>query len=517
MQCYSCGAENRLAAVYCGSCGHKLGGVATNGDRPVDQVEPVDGLSAGRRIAVMPAEQAMKVKSGRQTSDATRYLCAAVHLDSRVADQVINDILEQDYRAAPSSPDVDLVPVIQHALAARTRQLTRDVILTVLLIAMAWCLVSLHTQAFLVAVALAWSVILGETLVATYGVLAHDLRPGNFRPEKLPRPSNPKTRKRLEQIEEFGRSNVCVYSSYAPFVGHGRMLEAWSVALDIHRPATDRAAEPFTATDIHDFVLARMREIPVGKVEVTDRIYVDGRDIRGDRRFLASELSVPRAHVDPTLLRSLTVEPEDRARPYLSFQVSGWRGQLVLSVFLRFVVTSKELFVEVSHSLLTPVRDEFQVVDRLLPHPNLRQAAFIVGRSTVLLPMLLVRAPVAFIRFLISPFSSALRSARQRREILGALRFNYGAPVSPRETVSDPRYQRYFQELDKALYAKVLEKRLLHAIVEFLDSRGIDTSEFNERKQTIENHGVYVADGGTFTADSVAAGQGARATAKKKR
>jgi hypothetical protein len=80
-----------------------------------------------------------------------------------------------------------------------------------------------------------------------------------------------------------------------------------------------------------------------------------------------------------------------------------------------------------------------------------------------------------------------------------------------------PRYQRYFQELDKALYAKVLEKRLLHAIVEFLDSRGIDTSEFNERKQTIENHGVYVADGGTFTADSVAAGQGARATAKKKR
>lgn len=498
MQCYSCGAENRLAAVYCGTCGQKLGGAETNG-----------------HVAVLLAEQGSKVEPRQQPSDATRYLCAAVHLDSRIADQVINDILEQDYRAAPSSPGVDLVPVVQHALLARARQLTRDAILVVLLITMVWSLVGRHTQAFVVCIALAWAVVLGETLVATYGVLAHDLRPGNFRPAKLPMPSNAKTRKRLEQIEEFGRSNVSVYSSYVPFVGHGRPIEAWSVALDIHRAAPDQVAEPFTAVDVHDFVLAKIRETPVGKVEVTDRIYLDGRDIRGDRRFLPGELSVPRAQVDPTLLRSLTLDPEDRARPYLSFQVSGWQGQLVLSIFLRFVVTSEELFVEVSHSLLTPVRDEFQVVDRLLPQPTPRQAAVIAGRSAAMLPVLLVRAPVACGRFLTGPLSAALRTARQRREILGALRFNYGAPVSPRETVSDSSYQRYFQQLDKSLYKKVIEKRLVHAIIEFLESKGLDTSELSERQRTIENHGVYMT-GGILMANNLAVGTGAQATSGKK-
>lgn len=518
MQCYSCGAENRLAAVYCGTCGQKLGGVATNGDRFVDHVMPVDSPTTGRRIAVLPAangtlptENGTRPRSEQRASDATRYLCAAVHLDSRIADQVIDDLLEQDYRAAPSSPDVDLVPVVLHALAARRRQLTRDVILVVLMIAMAWFLVSLHSTAFLVSIALAWAAVLGETLVATYGVLAHDLRPGNFHPARVPRPASSKARKRLEQIEEFGRSNVSVYSSYVPFVGHGRTVEAWSAALAL-RGTANRKAEPFTTSDIHDFVLARMREIPVGTVEVSDRIYVDGRDIRGDRRFLAGDLSVPRAHVDPSLIRSLMVEPEDRARPYLSFQIKGWRGQLVLSTFLRFVVTSKEVFIEVSHSLLTPVRDEFQVVDRLLPQPTARQAVVLAGKSAAMLLIYLVRAPMALAKAITRPLAAELRTARQRREILGALHFNYGAPVSPRETVSDPQFQRYFQKLDTSHYVKVLEKRLLDAIVDFLEARGIDTSEFDERKQTIENNGLYVA--GNLVAGSVAVGAGARATTR---
>jgi hypothetical protein len=284
------------------------------------------------------------------------------------------------------------------------------------------------------------------------------------------------------------------------------------MALDIHRSSEGRVAEPFTALDIHDFVLAGLRDGHSAKVEITDRIFVDGRDIRGDRRFLPTELSAPRAQVDPGLVRSLTLEPEDRARTYLTFEVSGWRGQLVLSTFLRFVVTPHELFVEVSHSLLTPVRDEFQEVDRLLPQPTARQAARIGWRSLLRLPRSLFRAPGAVVRFLFGPVSDRRRMARQRREIRSGLRFNYGAPISPRETVSDPLYQRYFQKLDKDLYVKVLEKRLLKALVEFFEFKGIDTAELVERQSTIQNHGVDIAGGGALIAGSVAAGAGARAT-----
>jgi hypothetical protein len=494
MQCYSCGATNRADAAFCGSCGRPLGH------------DGHDGVSSARRRA------AAVLKPAAQASDATRYLCAAVHLDSRIADQVISEILEQEYKAPPSSPDVDLVPVVLHAMAARVRHLVRDAILTVLIIAAVWFYVTVRPLQLLLALALAWVVVVGETLVATYGVVAHDLRAGHFRPDAVSLPNRPKLQQRLEQIAAFGQGNVTVYSSYIPFVGSGFPVEAWSIALDRHRATEGRVAESFTALEIHDFVLDRMRDVHPANLEIRDRVFVDGRDIRGDRRFLPTELSVPKSQVDLSLVRSLTLEPEDRARTYLSFQLSGWRGQLVLSTFLRFVVTPQELFVEVSHSLLTPVRDEFQEVDRLLPQPTLRQAARIGGRSLLRLPGRLLRAPGAVGSLLLGPISTARRTARQRREILGALRFDYGAPMSPRETASDPQYQRYFQALDKDLYLKVLEKRLLQTLVAFYDLKGIDTAELIERQSTIQNHGVYVAGGGSLIAGSVAAGAGARAT-----
>ena len=66
---------------------------------------------------------------------------------------------------------------------------------------------------------------------------------------------------------------------------------------------------------------------------------------------------------------------------------------------------------------------------------------------------------------------------------------------------------------DKELYAKVVEKRLLQAITTFLEAKGVDTSELVERQTTILNQGVYVTGGGTVTAESIAAGTGARAKA----
>lgn len=513
MGCNSCGAENRATADFCGSCGKSLAAVITNGARPPDEI------FVGQHFAAPPvkaAENGNGVGHRIAASDATRYLCAAVHLDSRVADQVIDEIVDQEYRAAPSSPDVDLRPVVKHALAARARQLTRDGLLCVLMVMMLGFLLTAHSLLFVITIVLCWAVVLGETLVATYGVLAHQLGPGNFQPETTPRAIDDYVSRRLVQLEAYRKSNVTVYSLYRPFVGHGSQIDAWSVALDVRRPADDKTARTFTAADIHDFVLARMREFPVGTVEVTERIYVDGRDIRTDERFLDRPLSAPRTQVDGNLHRKLMLEPEDRARPYLCLQVSGWNGQLVLSSFMRFVVTPKELFLEVSHSLLTPVRDEYQIADRLLPEPTLRQALVLAGQAVATLPILLLRAPGAARRFFTGPYTASRQRALQRRQITGLLRFNYGAPSSPRELVSDPHYQRYFQQLDTALYAKVLEKRLLHSVAEFFESQGIDTSELLEKGQTIENHGLFMQNA-TINADALAIGKGAKAKSRKKK
>jgi hypothetical protein len=69
-----------------------------------------------------------------EESDATRYLCAAPHLDDRFAQLVLDEVMHQPRRAVAPSFGFSLGPVIRHCLAARRRTLIRDAVVTALLL-----------------------------------------------------------------------------------------------------------------------------------------------------------------------------------------------------------------------------------------------------------------------------------------------------------------------------------------------------------------------------------------------
>jgi hypothetical protein len=494
VQCLTCSEFNADDAVFCGSCG---AAVRAPEDAGRSARHPFDGASGNHASA----------------SDATRYLCAAVQLDSMLAERVIREIVDEEFKAPPSSPEVDLIKVLQHALAARGRQLVRDVILTLLLFVL---IVLLATGVsviltVIIGLLLAWLVVSVEQVVTTYGVVARELRPGAVGAAPAPPPGSWAAH-RLDQLARRSGGNVTVAGDYNPFVGSGGSLDdAWSFTLDIGRAAEGQIAQPFSVHEIHDHVFDRLTRVGLPGVSLDEQVFVDGRDLRGDRRFLPDELAPPVPHVDDTLVRALIAAPEDHARTYIRLRVTGWRGQLVLSTFLRFVVTGQNLFIELSHSLLTPVLERYQEVDNLLPQPSFRQLLRIARRSFTPALVGLFLAPFAVTRAIFAPLRRHRHRARQRREITTALRFNYGPIAAPREVVSDSRYQRYFQQLDRSLYSKVVEKRLLEAIVSFLDDKGIDTHELIERQTTILNNGVYITGQSTVNAQSIAGGLGARA------
>ena len=62
-------------------------------------------------------------------SNTTRYLCAAAHLDASFRNQVIEQLLDQHYRAVAPSWGVDLKVVVVHCLDARRRAAFRDILL----------------------------------------------------------------------------------------------------------------------------------------------------------------------------------------------------------------------------------------------------------------------------------------------------------------------------------------------------------------------------------------------------
>ena len=160
-------------------------------------------------------------------------------------------------------------------------------------------------------------------------------------------------------------------------------------------------------------------------------------------------------------------------------------------MFVRIVRLRDSLFVEWSAFALRPLRDEYYAVDRM--------------RQTGPAGTLLACASHAFPRFIVALAASPVRVARSvsgaqdvrrraredRRVISGGWAFNYGADTSIREEATGSAHNRYFLALDEKMFVKVVQRRLLAAIGDFLAEHGIDTRELAQQ-QTVINSTVTV-------------------------
>ncbi|MGY1499517.1 hypothetical protein ACW4TU_23535 [Streptomyces sp. QTS52] len=83
----------------------------------------------GKGDAAMTTPQA-HMPVGSTPGDVTRYLCAAAYVDEGFADRVVEGVLADEAGAVAPSPDVDLVAVARHCLAAQDLRRARDLRLT---------------------------------------------------------------------------------------------------------------------------------------------------------------------------------------------------------------------------------------------------------------------------------------------------------------------------------------------------------------------------------------------------
>jgi hypothetical protein len=359
----------------------------------------------------------------------------------------------------------------------------------------------------------AWIIVAAESLSVHYGVVAGQLKRENFDHTRAPRPLSAEMRRRIETIERRDRGNVVVFSQYAPFIGYGEATSTWSFALDTARAEKGKQVVPFTVHDLNDHLAARVGDLKLPGVHVENLLLVNGADLlyeiddRTRNELLPDPAGPPSEKVSQGLLSTLREDGKGRARPYLAIRVTGWSGELAATLFLRCALLSdhKMLFIEGSSSLLAPVRERYRIADQLLGSPTLRQWCTLVGAAAFAAPMLLIKAPFSVVAGLFAPFHTHRRQRRQAREIRHRS-FNYGAAFSIRDAASDKLYYRYFQQLDRELYAKTVEHRVLDALVEFMDHHNIDSSDLVQRQTTINNMGLYA--GGNVTVNGSAVGIG---------
>ncbi|NEZ64598.1 hypothetical protein D0962_17690 [Leptolyngbyaceae cyanobacterium CCMR0082] len=439
----------------------------------------------------------------KRITESTRYLCAAVQIDEKFCDQILDEILEEDYTAIGICHGVDLPTILKSCLLAKNRRKDRDIPLAILVLA-GTLFFFIFFPLFLIFYGIAWRIVFLDQRNTRYEIVGKNLLRGNFNPNLFNSPLNVKTKKNLEEIARTQDANVIIYGGFSPFVGAGVNIGGWSFAVDTSKGKENmgaiKAPLPFQVSELYDYIANSIFRLDLENLSIEDNLYVNGEEIRDREDFLPNPLMRPITKVEDSFIKSFIENPTHFARHYRCIRVTDWKGELILSIFLRFSKSGQNLFVEANYYLLTPLNKYYRQYDQIKPEPSsedIRKMALETLFSTF-------SFGISSITSVFQRFNNSRKKKNQRKEkekeIKSNYAFNYGAVTSLRERVSHSNaYNRYFQKLDKEMYLKSIESRIVDGLSKFLDTKNIDTSDFKETRSTILNHGVMVSGGSVQT------------------
>ena len=470
---------------------------------------PTAGLAEGA------AEPGLRA---RAEPEMTRYLCTAPHLDDRYARRVIEEVVADPHRAVVPSLGIDMGIVVRQCFAARRRQNVRDGLITVAIIGIVPVIFGYRQLAdyrdILIFLLLAGLVAFTDRWFSRY-LVTRRLTRERFNPADGPWLTAAE-HAQLAQVLASEEGDINVYGTYNPFVGSGFSRGGWSFAINIARgkqtPGGQVRLEPlsFEVDEFYQAVERDVMALGLAGLSVENRLLVDGQNIRDDRRFLPSLDGRPVTGIGADGLLALARAPEWQNRPYQCIRLQAWEGDLVLSVFVNFTKRGTALLAEVQHYLLAPLQHDYRQADRLASWSLSQRLRTELRSAPLAVSGTVIRAPFRLARLLLRTGLVWRRERAALRQIKADPEYNFGAVTSVRELAQSRLYRRYFQQVDRDLNTKLIDRQVLDTIVDFLDSRNIDISQFDEQRTMILNNGLLIS-GGEFKAGSVAVGKQARA------
>ncbi|HME22391.1 MAG TPA: hypothetical protein VKI44_13785 [Acetobacteraceae bacterium] len=462
----------------------------------------------------------------RTRLESTRYLAAAAYSDAAFRDSVLDHIERQEYRCRAPEFGIDERTVIEECRRADRRWKVRDALLLAVLLAFLFLsgfmpdlqyvlsespedfgiLLQVHAAELVLLVLIGAAILFTEVLLREHFTLRR-------RFAKLVR-QNPEA---AAPGTKTTRQNLVVYGGYSPFVGSGLTLRDWSFSVNLQKAVgggVRAGPNNLSVKALTDLVQSRLDDLRIPGLEHYHVLFADGRYIRNDRRLMPSPYNLPPRSVPDEIPFEEARDRETSRRTYLCIAITDWSGELVLTTYVRFKQGEANLFAEASSFIVPPLKQAYYQLDSMDLALKIRRLVALAIQSLIAAPFRLVWSPFSVYRIMMKPLQHWSVGRHTRKAIDDNPLFNYGALTSIRQLGMEDRFRVYFQRLDRDMHMKTVEQCLIDAIVDCLEEHDIDTSDIRERRTAILNNGVMIS-GGVVTAESIAAGSGAKSVVSK--
>jgi hypothetical protein len=472
--------------------------------------EPPGASLNGHKTAPDGVLAEMQAGAGRDDIDreATRYLSVATQVDIAYAEAVVNEVMDEPFRALAPTFGIDVPLVVRWALWALRRRALRDYVLAgIFVMAMLAFVPSLWPQGlvlFPLALAAAWVTVSGENWGRLHKTVTQKMLRDRFDPASAPDTPKQDERERLAEVAKRREGNLVVFSGHSAFIGSGRKAGYQRVLLDVSRGKEDEDGkptepEPFTVQDLYTAIVAAFdcqaglaRSLP--NIRAYERLFVNGMHVQNDPRLLPDRLRPPPTSVEPELLAAAARHPTPEARTYVCVEMPGWQGQLVVTMFIRAVHAGDSLYIDWTFRVLPPLRDDFLLIDQCDEQPTRRQLWRSLRAGLRDAIPALIQSPVHACKTWLRPYSAQRRKNQQLRAIKSGYVFDYGARESIREQACGTGWQHYFLARDEAMYVLLARETLTRAVELFLDDHKVDLGSYKEQVKVIFDNSIKVGD-----------------------
>ncbi|MFC4561313.1 hypothetical protein ACFO4E_05540 [Nocardiopsis mangrovi] len=318
------------------------------------------------------------------------------------------------------------------------------------------------------------------------------------------------TRRDEDEIRPFNP-----FGQVSPFIGAGEIIHHWNPPMTVQmlRPAEgdesrqEREYEvpPFKAHELIDHLRHTMTKLKRDaddvrlRGEVRDRIFISESDVSADRGLL------DRSEAEAEINRIIDT-PDHTAHHFLEVSVPAVGGELVTTVLLRVSLKGRTLSLDFAACALTRTPAEYHRIDRYAEHST---TAMILSalRAVRALPEECIRIhrlaalPILAVRAL---------WAQRDRTLIPRLGILIGSKTAVREECAEEWGD---VQLDKTMildHMKIIEEHLLNSTRDFLESKNVDTDDYQQRATQIISASV-VNIGGINEFTNSAIGLGAQA------